>query len=451
MLKTNSLALEGVNRPIGVFKASNTYRNYVLVMLLLIAVCNYSDRYMLGVLFPLIKAELHLSDSQMGFISGAAFTIAYAFLALPIASLSDRYSRKKIIAAAVIVWSLATYLTSFVQSFAQLAIMRILVGVGEAGSAPPSNSLISDYFARAERTIPIGVLGTGASFGIFIGYLVGGALAHSIGWRMTLMTFAIPGVIIAAVFYITTREPPRGHADGLTTSPETPAMWSAIRGLWQIKTFRLMTLGGALYGLSSVSLIIWLPSFFVRSHGLDIPTVGAWLAFTSGIPSLLGMLTGGVIAQHLGKKNLRAPILMAVGALTLSAPLFATVLLLPSAKGALLLYMVPSFLSVLQGATLFATILAVATVRTRAVAMAFSFLVINLGAGIIGPQLVGTSSDLLAASLGSDSLRYSLLGVTTISMLGAAVFFFLSSKHVEQDIAQAMQDSNSGVRSAPGV
>ncbi len=424
------------------FKVSNGYRNYVLGLLLLIAGCNYADRYMLGVLFPLIKADLGLSDTQMGFISGAAFTLMYAMLAVPIASLSDRYSRKNIITLAIVVWSLVTSLTSFVQNFYQLAIMRVLVGIGEAGSGPPSNSLVSDYFARAERTVPIGILGTGASVGVFLGYLVGGWLSVTIGWRMALIAFGIPGLVIAAVFYLTVQEPPRGHADGLVVPAETPSMWVAARDVWRIKTFRYMTLSGTMFGISGVALIIWLPSFFVRSHGLEMATVGSWLAFTSGIPSLLGMVTGAFIAQHLGKTNLRAPILLGVLTLILSVPLFAMVLLWPSAKMALLLYAIPAFVSVLQGATLFATILAVASVRTRAVAMAFSFLIINLAAGIVGPQLVGTSSDLMAEWLGKESLRYSLLIVTTFSPLGAAFFFYLSSKHVEKDIACAMQEKN---------
>ncbi len=422
------------------FRPSKARRNFVLGMLLLVAVCNYADRYMLSVFLPFIKADLNLSDTQIGFVSGAAFTIMYAVLAVPIASLSDRYSRKAIIAIAVTVWSAATFLTSFVQTFAQLAIMRIIVGIGEAGSGPPSNALLSDYFARSERTVPIGILGSAAAFGIFIGYLVGSALAESIGWRLTLMAFGGPGILIAAVFYLTTREPPRGQIDGITATTETPPMWTASRQLWGIKTYRYMTLSGSLYGLSGTSMIIWLPSFFVRSHGLDVSTVGAWLAFTSGIPSLLGMLTGAFVAQHLGKKNLRAPIFMGVGALILAVPFTIIVLIMPSAKGALLLYAVPAFLSVLQGATLFATILAVASVRTRAVAMAFSFLIINMFAGIVGPQLVGTGSDLLSPWLGVDSLRFALLVITTISLLGASFFFFMSSKHVEQDMADAMRN-----------
>jgi MFS family permease len=441
MTQANVLVAEPHEPSPAAFSVSNAYRYYVVAMLLVIASCNYADRYMLGVLFPLIKTDLGLSDTQMGFISGAAFTIAYALVALPIASLSDRFSRKKIITVAIVAWSLFTCLTSLVQNFYQLAIMRVLVGIGESGSAPPSNSIISDYFAREERTFPVSILATGGSFGIFIGYLAGGALAESIGWRMTLVAFGVPGMLIAALFFITTREPPRGHADGLTTTPAAPAMLSAITSLWKIKTYRLMTLSGTLYGMSSVSLIIWLPSFFVRSHGMDVAEVGSWLAFTSGVPSLLGMLTGGFIAQRLSKKNMRAPILMASLALALSAPLFVAVLTISSAKAALVLYLLPAFLSVLQGATLFATILAVSTVRTRAVGMAFSFFVINLGAGIVGPQLVGTTSDLLADWKGQESLRYALIGVTLVSKLGAAFLFFLSSRHIEKDIATSMAAS----------
>ena len=136
---------------------STGYRRYVLGLLLVVAIFNYADRYLLGILIPDIKADLDLSDTQIGFISGAAFTILYAFLGVPIARLADRFSRKKIIAASLAVWSLMTCLCGSAQSFIQLAVFRVLVGIGEAGCTPPSHSLISDYYKRERRTSALAI------------------------------------------------------------------------------------------------------------------------------------------------------------------------------------------------------------------------------------------------------------------------------------------------------
>ena len=127
------------------FAASRGYRRYVLGLLLVIMTLNYADRYVIGILLPQIKTDLGLTDTQIGFITGAAFTVFYALLGVPIASLADRYSRKRIIAAALALWSCMTCLCGLAKSFVQLAVFRVLVGVGEAGCTPPSHSLVSDY------------------------------------------------------------------------------------------------------------------------------------------------------------------------------------------------------------------------------------------------------------------------------------------------------------------
>ena len=154
------------------FKITSTYSKYVLGLLLVVAIFNYADRYMLGILLPAIKDELGLSDTQIGFITGAAFTIFYAFLGVPIASLADRYSRKKIIAAALAVWSAMTCLCGAAQSFLQLAFFRVMVGVGEAGCTPPSHSLISDYYPASRRTSALAIFGLESPLGVFIGFPV---------------------------------------------------------------------------------------------------------------------------------------------------------------------------------------------------------------------------------------------------------------------------------------
>ena len=417
------------------FAVTSGYRRFALGLLLVVAIFNYADRYMLGILLPDIKSELGLSDTQIGFITGAAFTILYAILGVPIASLADRYSRKKIIALALAAWSCMTALCGLAQSFLQLAIFRVLVGIGEAGCTPPSHALISDYYSRTERASAMAIYGLGSPIGVFVGFLLGGWIADAAGWRVALFAFAAPGLIVALVVFLTLRDPPRGHADGITVVESVPNPFAAFGTLWAKGTFRHMVLGGSMYGLIMVAVLIWIPSFFVRTHELDVATVGTWLAFTHGIPHALGLLAGGFLADRLGRVSVRAPVLLCAFAQLAAAPFYAVVLLWPTPTAAFLWLIIPSFVGVMQGAVLFATVQAIAEVRSRAVAAALMILIINLISGIIGPQLVGVVSDLLADSVGIDSLGYSLLIVASICSLWSAAHFYLASKSVEEDLA----------------
>ena len=417
------------------FILTNVNKNYTLFILLLIAVFNYADRFMIGILIPDIKKDLDLSDTQIGFISGAAFTILYAFLGIPIARLADKYSRKKIIAIALAIWSLMTALCGTAKSFTQFAIYRVLVGIGEAGCTPPSHSIISDYYPKEERTSALAIYGLGSPIGVFIGFLVGGWIVEEYGWRIALFSFGAPGILIAIITYFTLREPPRGLSDKNKNYIKTDYnTFESFKVLWKRNTFKYMVLGGSMYGLILVSTLIWIPSFFERSHGLGPAEIGRWLAFTNGIPHALGTLAGGFLADRVIKKGVHAPILICVFAQLTAAPFYAFVLLWPNHFGAFLWFIIPSFVGVMQGPILYATIQAVSEVNQRAVAAALMILIINLFAGVIGPQIVGTTSDIISSSLGKDSLGIALLTVTTVFSLLSALFFYLASKHIKKDL-----------------
>jgi len=279
------------------------------------------------------------------------------------------------------------------------------------------------------------IFGLGSPIGVFIGFLVGAWIAQAAGWRVALFAFGAPGLIVALLLYYTLRDPPRGHADGVASSPTAPDMLAAFRTLWAKKTFRHMVLGGSMYGLVMVAVLIWLPSFFVRTHGLDIREVGTWLAFTNAVPHAFGLLAGGILADKLAKISIRAPIFLCVLAQLGAAPFYAVVLMAESPTTAFLWLIVPSFVGVMQGAVLFATIQAVAEVRSRAVAAALMILIINLISGIIGPQLVGAMSDLSVQFVGTASLGISLMIVATICSLWSALHFYLATKSIEKDLS----------------
>jgi hypothetical protein len=199
---------QAVNQP----KLSSKTRNYTLAMLVAIYASSHVDRQIVSILAESIKLELMLSDTQLGFLIGLSFAIFYATLGIPIAILADRYSRRNIIAISVIVWSGMTALCGLAGSYVQLALARIGVGIGEAGSSPPSHSMISDLYPAEQRATAMGIYASGINIGVLIGFLVGGWIDQIYGWRMAFFVVGIPGIILGLLMFFTVKEPTRTQA-----------------------------------------------------------------------------------------------------------------------------------------------------------------------------------------------------------------------------------------------
>ena len=170
---------------------------YALGTLTLVYSFNFIDRQLLAILQESIKADLLLSDAQLGLLTGFAFAVFYVTAGLPIASWADRGNRRNIVSLSLFVWSFMTAISGFAQNYWQLLLARIGVGVGEAGGSPPSHSMISDIFAPESRASALGFYSTGVSFGILFGFLFGGWLNEYFGWRVAFLIVGVPGVLLA--------------------------------------------------------------------------------------------------------------------------------------------------------------------------------------------------------------------------------------------------------------
>jgi len=211
------------------------YRRYALLLLLLVFTSSHVDRQILAILLQPIKQELLLSDTQLGFLSGVAFAIFYATLGIPMAMWADRGNRRNLIAAALSVWSGMTVLCGVATTFWQLALARIGVGVGEAGSSPPSHSIIADMYPPAERATAMSIFSLGVNFGLMLGFLFGGWINQWYGWRAAFFVAGAPGLLLALIVRVTLREPPRGYAEGIQhTQQEIPGLWEIVRFIFAI-------------------------------------------------------------------------------------------------------------------------------------------------------------------------------------------------------------------------
>ncbi len=422
---------------------SPKYRNYALFVLFLGYVVNFIDRSILSILIEPIKADLALTDTQLGFLGGLAFAIFYSTLGIPIAALADRWSRVKVLSIAIAVWSAMTAICGLATNFWQLLIARIGVGVGEAGASPPSHSLISDYFPLSSRATALSIYALGIPIGSMIGNAVGGWGADTIGWRYTFMLVGLPGVAIAALLLFTLREPPRGLSE--TEEPQassdepSPSMGSVLKFLWHKPSFRYMSLACGLHAFVSYGSGTWNAPFLVRVHEMSNTETGAWLAIIAGIGAI-GTFAGGYLADKAYELtgNRRWYLWIAAIATLVMVPFQFVAYLHPDFNFVLAGLIAASILGPIYLGPAFAMTQALVTLRMRAVASAILLLVLNLIGMGLGPYFVGFMSDVFEPQFAVYSLRYALC-VTLIFNIIAALCYYLGSRSLDTDIADTEQ------------
>lgn len=414
---------------------SRKYRYYALSMLMTAYMFNFIDRQIISILQEPIKQELSLSDTQLGLLTGVAFAIFYVLMGLPIARLADKGSRRNIIAVSIAVWSFFTAICGMTANFFQLLAARIGVGVGEAGCSPPSHSMISDIFPASERGTALGVYNMGVNFGILIGFLVGGWLNEFFGWRMAFFAVAIPGLVLAVIVRMTVAEPKRiinNRPDD--KKADLPSIKEVLRHLLTLHTFRHVAIATGMLAFAGYGLLNWLPSFFIRIHGLGTGTVGTWFALTLGVGGAIGTFAGGWLADRLGRKDLRWYLWIVIIATVLAVPLIIATLSVESSFIALLCNIYPGAVLALYLAPLIAVTHGLVDNRMRALSSAILFLVLNLLGLGLGPLVIGLMSDLLAPVYAVESLRYAMLITIPVVSIWGCVHLLLASKHIRREM-----------------
>ena len=413
---------------------SEGVRRYVLGILVVVYTFNFIDRQILSILIEPIKAELGLTDTAIGLLTGVAFALFYATMGIPIARIADRSNRRNLIAMALVVWSGMTALSGTAQNFWQLLAYRIGVGVGEAGCSPPAHSIIADYYPANRRATALGIYALGIPFGIMFGMFAGGWINEFFGWRTAFFVVGIPGLLLALVVRFTLKEPQRGMAEGRVEITSPPSIPETLKSLWRSRAFRHLAFGSALTAFVGYGWITWVPAFLIRSHGLGTGEAGTWLGLILGIPGGVGIVLGGFLSDRLGAQDTRWYLWIVALALTLGIPFAFGVFLWPTVNGALLFLVIPIVLANFYQAAAFSQTQGLVNLRMRSVAAAILLFVINIIGLGLGPSTIGALSDILQPEFGVESLRYSLLCVSMLN-LWAAAHFFLGGRHLEADLA----------------
>jgi len=406
---------------------------------------NFVDRQIIGILAVPIKAELGLSDRQLGLMGGVAFALFYSTLALPIAWLADRKSRVVIISVSVAVWSAFTALCGLAQNFWQLFLARMGVGIGEAGGVAPSYSLIADYFPRSSRARALAFFSLGIPIGSALGIFFGGWIASAVDWRAAFIVVGLAGIPAALLLWWFVPEPRRGASEvevaeqlaqapiDAAPAPVAPPFSVVARTLARNPSFWLLSFGAASGSILGYGLIFWLPSFFNRSFDLELGQVAWFYGSIVLVGGMLGTWIGGVLGDRLGTARPAAYALIPAACFLAAGPAYAAGLFAPSLATAWILFVIPQMLGLAWLGPILAAIQRLVPPEMRATASA-SFLLINNFIGIgFGVFIIGELSQRMGAAYGEESLRYSILYGLGFYAL-AALFYLLASRRLERDL-----------------
>ncbi len=358
--------------------------------------------------------------------------IVHCLFGLPLARLADRTTRKTVIAIGVAVWSAMTAMMGLASTFGQLLVMRMGVGIGEAAGAPPSHSLLSDYFPPEKRATALSLFGMGIYAGTMFGYFAAGWIGEQFGWRLTFVAVGIPGLALAALVGATVREPARA-----APAPDESILF-VLRYLLSKPAFVFLMIAASFHATAAYAAIIWTPSFYQRVHGLSLSEVGLWLGLVSGVGGAIGALSGGLLSDRLGRRDRRWYAWVASLVALLAAPAsFLAYRQTDGAQASLFVYfgfilMIGAYNGPLHAMNQF-----LAKPRMRSTSVALQLLIVNLIGGTIGPWAVGRASDALRPEYGEAGIRHAMWVTVVVCTLLASVFYFATSFRLRENMADA--------------
>ena len=404
-------------------EVSKTARNTTLALLTITYFFSYMDRQILAILLEDIKADLLLTDTQLGLLSGFAFALFYATLGIPVAALADRMNRVNIISIALALWSAMTAACGLAQNFVQLLLARIGVGIGEAGSSPPSHSIIADMYPANKRALALSIYSLGVTLGAAAGQMFGGNLTYFFDWRVAFIAIGLPGVVLAVIVKLFATEPMRKAEPGAVEAVETPSVGDGFRTILASRAAVWLIAGVTLTSMIGYALTGWTPAYLIRSFDLNTLQIGNIVAPLLAIAGIASGLSSGWLANRLSDRfGLHAQPLMVAVLKSIALPFLIWFYLSDDAVWAVGAYFFALlFQSCYLGPT-FALIQTLAPLKMRAVWAAITLLIINLIGLGIGPTLVGVISDLFVEEYGQESLRYSLLVIASATPL--AIFAY---------------------------
>ncbi|HEY8948874.1 MAG TPA: MFS transporter [Rhizomicrobium sp.] len=410
-------------------------RGYILLVLTLIYVVNYLDRQILGILLPFIQKEFVLNDFEGGLLSGTVFAVIYATLGVPLATVADRWNRRNLIAASLATFSLMTVLSGYVTQFWQLVVTRFFTGLGEAGTGPSIGSMISDLYPPEKRAGALAFYSAGLNVGLLFGFFGGSWMLQHYGWRSAFIASGAPGLLLVFLLLFTVREPARGGADNMADTEAAPSLWTTVRHLWSLRSFRWIAVGGGMAAFGGYAGLAFIPKFLFVSHHMTPVQIGVALSLLTGVCGAIGTYFSGNLADRFGKRNVNWYMYVPIIAICISIPFAPIFYLTPSTTVALIAATGPATMGASYLGSSYAMAQGMVPLRMRAQTVGILLFVLNMIALGLGPATVGFISDQLRPYAGDDSLRYALMTSMITGSL-AALCYWRATKTLKEDLAR---------------
>ena len=401
--------------------SSDRAARYALAILTFINLLNYLDRWVVAAVVESIKrSELHLSDTQLGFV-GTGFIIVYTLASPLFGMLGDRRARPPLIAIGVALWSIATALAGFARGFASLFTARSAVGVGEAAYGTIAPALLADFFPYERRGRVFAVFYAAIPVGSAAGYVLGGLVDQHFGWRAAFWIAGTPGLLVSALVLMV-KDPPRGLHDPTLTRPADAGphtLFGAYRDLVRNRTYILSVLGYGAYTFALGGLAFWMPAFLERVRGMPRSEATVTFGAITLVTGFVGTFAGGWLGDFFLPRS-RHSYLWVSGITTLLAAPITFVALTNARRPIYLTAIVIAevFIFMSTGPVNSAIVNAVAPTE-RATALGLSVFVMHFFGDIPSPPLIGALSD-------SSSLERAFL-IVPVAIVIAGVIWMIAA------------------------
>ncbi|MBX3478483.1 MAG: MFS transporter [Brevundimonas sp.] len=408
----------------------------VLGVLCFIYVLNFLDRQLLSILAKPIQDELGVTDGQLGMISGLYFALFYCTLAIPVGWLADRTNRVKVLAFSLALWSAATSACGLSNNYAQLALSRMAVGVGEAGGVPPSYAIISDYFPRGTRGTALSLFNLGPPIGQALGVAFGASIAAAYSWRDAFLWVGLVGVITAIGVWFFVREPRKGGLDAapeavapapmepVATAPAKAGFWSTTKAFFANPVLRGMALACGATQFVTYAFLNFATLFLMREKGMTLQEVAVWYALLVGVGVSAGMFAPGRLIDRFARRSKTAYAYLPAIGLAIAAPLFAGFIWAPTWELALVFLILPIGLNYFYLSPAVTLVQEEVRPDQRVLSGALLLLVMNLIGLGLGPTYLGAVSDAFGKA-GHTGNSLQLAFYTLMPFYGLAIVMFL--------------------------
>lgn len=389
---------------------------------MLVYTLSFIDRKIPFILLEDIRHDLALSDTQLGLLTGLAFTLVYAITALPISRFSDIGVRKNIIALAIAFWSVLTALGGLAANFWQLALARAGVAVGEAACTPAAHSMLADLFPARQRSSALALYMVGAPLGILLGMSLGALVASMSSWRVAMVAVGLPGLILSAIVFFAIREPPRRAA---APAAGAAGIGEALRTVAASPVLCHIMISGALMAAAGGASNAFAPSFMIRSFQLSTLQTGVMFGAVAGCAGIIGSLVGGFSGDYLRRRKAHHALWFVAGALGISGPLLVLSFNTGGLETFLALQFVSLLLSITYAGPCFATVQGLTPSRMHALVTAIYLFALNGLGTSLGPLLAGAISDQARSTHGDNSLGFGLT-IVAFAKVWAAVHLVIA-------------------------